>query len=416
MNEVIKDFIMFLIIVFSIINLSIFIMQLQYAIKEIAQLKYSNNFIDFKDKKISVIIPAYNEENNIYDCITSVLNSTSLSTNNLEVVVVDDQSTDNTWYVLENLQQNLNDSRLKTISGLVRPSTEVWVGKNWACFQGYKQAFGNFILFIDADVRLKSKTIETVVQTAILKDIDLLNCIPTVICGSLVEWLVQPLMFINLLISFNSKNVKNPHTEIAYAGGFFMLFRRSAYEQIGGHEAVANQVAEDVALARRIKKNGLKLSYSLGANLASLRMYSSWGALWEGWTKILYVGANRNLSLMLLLALVMISMYTIPWLWLIFLFSKSFFITLQKFDLIMIALALIGIVLQYKLRILALKAFHSSPKYWWLHGLGGILIAVFAIVSVIKAETGWGWTWRGRSLAQANSLKALIRACLFLKN
>ncbi|MCC5621827.1 hypothetical protein [Nostoc sp. CHAB 5715] len=59
---------------------------------------------------------------------------------------------------------------------------------------------------------------------------------------------------------------------------------------------------------------------------------------------------------------------------------------------------MIAILLQYNLRTLAAQASHSSPKYWWLHSLGGLLVAVIAIASVIKTETGWGWTWRGRSL------------------
>jgi hypothetical protein len=206
-------------------------------------------------------------------------------------------------------------------------------------------------------------------------------------------------MFINLLISLNSETVKNPKTETAFAGGFFMLFKRSAYEEVGGHQIVANQVAEDVALARLIKRNGLKLGYRLGPNLATLRMYRSWNAMWEGWTKVLYVGAQRNLLITLSLALVMLIIYSIPWLTLGIVLDKILVLGLmENLDLITIGSALIAIILQYKLRTLAEKALHISSKYWWLHSLGGLLIGVMAVVSIIKTETGWGWTWRGRSL------------------
>ena len=177
--------------------------------------------------------------------------------------------------------------------------------------------------------------------------------------------------------------------------------RVSAYEKVGGHQAVASQVAEDVALARLIKHNGLKLGYRLGAKIATLRMYRSWAALWEGWTKVLYVGSQRNLLTTLYLAFVMLTIYSIPWLELAIIVGKSLSHGWGTINSLTIGIALIAIFLQYKLRKLAEKAFHSPPKYWWLHGLGGLLVAVMAIASVIKTETGWGWTWRGRSLKKA---------------
>lgn len=79
------------------------------------------------------------------------------------------------------------------------------------------------MLFIDADVRLKYGAIETVIQVAKSENVDLLNCIPGLICGSLSEWLIQPLMFINLVVSLNSAGVKNPRTKTAFAFGNFYV-------------------------------------------------------------------------------------------------------------------------------------------------------------------------------------------------
>lgn len=389
----------------SLLILIGYLAQLQRAVTQIPQLNPSpyliaTNSFNFNCPKISVIIPAYNEVDNIQDCVTSILGSTDLSADHLEVWVVDDRSTDDTLTILKTLQQNLADSRLKLLPGLPQPENQVWTGKNWACTQAAERCDGEFLLFIDADVRLKRGAIETVIQAAASEQIDLLNCIPALVCGSLAEWLVQPLIFINLLISLNSAAVKNPKTKTAFAAGPFMLFRRSAYEQVGGHQAVASLVAEDVALARLIKHNGLKLQYALGRDLASLQMYSSWKTLWEGWTKNLYSGAQRNLWLMLFLALVMLTIYSIPWLGLVIVLGKSLLIGWKMLDWWVICLALSAIFLQYNLRSLASQALYSPPKYWWLHGLGGLLVAVIAIASVIKTETGWGWTWRGRSLKQ----------------
>ena len=398
--------ILLLILFLALFGLITYVANLKQAVTEIYQLSppkeifsdYYSNLSRFP--KISVIVPAYNEADNIQDCVTSILNSTSLLAENIEVWIVDDCSTDETLIILQTLQQSLKDPRLKLIPGLPRPEGQVWIGKNWACAQAAECAGGEFLLFIDADVRLKPGAIEAALQVALSERVDLLNCIPALVCDSLAEWLVQPLIFINLLISLNYKVVKDPKTETAFAAGPFMLFRRSAYEKIGGHQAVASQVAEDVALARLIKHSGLKLGYRLGANIATLRMYRSWEALWEGWTKVLYVGAQRKLIIMLCLAMVMLIIYSIPWLGLIIILEKSLAIGLEAIDLFTIGIALISIILQYKLRTLTANALHSPPKYWWLHSLGGLLVAVMAIASVIKTETGWGWTWRGRALRE----------------
>ena len=390
----------------SLVGLITYLVHLQNAVAEIHQLSpskdiYFNNPPNSGFPRVSVIVPAYNEADNIQDCVTSILSNTRLSAENLEVWIVDDQSTDETPMILQTLQQNLGDPRLKILPGLPRSKTQVWTGKNWACTQAAELSEGEFLLFIDADVRLKPGAIEAAIQTAVAENIDLLNCIPELVCESLSEWLVQPLMFINLLIALNYKVVKDPKTKTAFAAGPFMLFRRSAYEKVGGHQAVASQVAEDVALARLIKHNDLKLGYRLGAKIATLRMYRSWAALWEGWTKVLYVGSQRNLLTTLYLAFVMLTIYSIPWLELAIIVGKSLSHGWGTINSLTIGIALIAIFLQYKLRKLAEKAFHSPPKYWWLHGLGGLLVAVMAIASVIKTETGWGWTWRGRSLKKA---------------
>lgn len=387
----------------ALIGLTSYIFSLNKAVVEISQLSPLKDAFNYysplpKFPRVSVIVPAYNEADNIQDCILSILNSTSLSDEKLGVWVIDDQSTDETLIILQTLQQSLKDSRLNVITGLPRPKGKVWIGKNWACAQAPKFSQEEFLLFLDADVRLKPGAIESVIEVAVSEDLALLNCIPAVVCKSLVEWLVQPLMFINLLISLNSKAVKSPKTDTAFAGGFFMLFKRSAYEEIGGHQAVSDQVAEDVALARLIKRHRLKLGYRLGANIATLRMYRSWAAMWEGWTKVLYLGSQRNPLIMLALALVMLIIYFIPWLCLIFLISKNLIIGITTINFLSIGVALITILLQYKLYTLADKAFNTSLRYWWLNSLGGLLVSIMAVASIIKTETGWGWTWRGRSL------------------
>lgn len=349
--------------------------------------------------KVSVIIPAYNEAENIEDCVKTILLNTALPPEKFEVWVVDDQSSDRTLAILQMLQQQ-GDPRLHVIAGSSRPQDRLWLGKSWACQQAANQANGEYLIFIDADVRVKPEAISLIVKTALDQKVDFITCVPQIVSGSLVEWLVQPLMYINVLVSFNSEVVKNPKTRTAYALGPFLMFHASAYHQVGTHQGVSDQIAEDVAFARRIKSQGFYSRSILAPNLLSLRMYRNWQMLWEGWTKNLYVGAQRNVGLMLMLAFVMLTIYTIPWLGL----GIALFQTMQTPGLlpqITIGLAALAILLQYRIRNQGSKALGTLSTYWWLQGISGILIASLAIASVVKAETGWGWTWRGRRLSAA---------------
>jgi cellulose synthase/poly-beta-1,6-N-acetylglucosamine synthase-like glycosyltransferase len=345
---------------------------------------------------IAVVIPAYNEAGNVRECLLSVLNSTSSP--GLEVWLIDDQSTDETLAIAQTLHQELSDPRLHVLAGAPRPADEIWVGKNWACVQGAEQAKGEFLLFLDADTRLLPGAIEAAVQQAQKDKVDLLSCGPAIECGCLAEWLVQPLMFCIINVGFDFDAVNDPQSDKAFAAGPFMLFRRSAYHQIGGHRAVAHQVVEDVELSRLIKYRGLRLQFLDGSDFVTVRMYQTTRALWEGWTKNFYMGSQRHLSGTLGLVGMMLWLCTLPWvaLGLALVLILTHGVTLFSSSLLL--LSLLAVAQHYNLRRIAMKTAHIPPNYWWLTGLGGLMVAAIAIASIIKTETGWGWTWRGRSL------------------
>ncbi|NJL91364.1 MAG: glycosyltransferase [Coleofasciculaceae cyanobacterium SM2_1_6] len=198
---------------------------------------------------VTIIIPAYNEAENIEDCIQAALDSEQLTVNSeqltvsqqteqslVAVWVVDDQSTDQTLQIARSLQQELADPRLQILPGSPRPAGEVWVGKNWACHQIAQQLTSDYLLFIDADVQLKPGAIEAAIQKMEREQLDLLTAVPQVICGCWAEWLVQPMLMQTILIGFNFRQVNDPEHPNVFGAGMFMLFRRSTYEKLGGHK------------------------------------------------------------------------------------------------------------------------------------------------------------------------------------
>jgi cellulose synthase/poly-beta-1,6-N-acetylglucosamine synthase-like glycosyltransferase len=397
-----KNLIFSIVLLISICTLIVYLVSVYQAVNyllriDLSKISEEKDIARSQFPIVSVIIPALNEEENIENCVKSVLINTRLTPDLLEVWVVNDQSIDHTSEILQTLQTQWSEPRLKILPGLPHPEDQLWNGKSWACQQGSEQAKGEFLLFIDADIRLKPQAILAVVQTAIDQQLDFLTCIPAIASGSLIEWLVQPLMFINALATFNFKAGNSSRTKTNYALGRFLLFRADAYNAIGGHRAIAAEVTEDVAFARKIKRSGFRMQHVMGRNITALRTYRNWRALWEDWIKVLSVDAERSVILMLLLAIVMLLIYTVPWIGLI-ISTAQIFRHPTPFRIVAAGLASLAIFLQYWVRRWGSQALGTSTKYWWLQGAGGAIIAVLAIASLIKTETGWGWTWRGRQL------------------
>jgi hypothetical protein len=281
-----------------------------------------------------------------------------------------------------------------------RPTDKTWRGKNWACAQAAEQATGEYLLFIDADVRLEPKAIAAAISEAITTKSDLLSCAPQIVCGCFAEWLVQPLMMSAIAIGFDFNAVNDPNDKTAFAAGMFMLFRHDIYKKIGGHTAVADQPVEDVELARLVKGQGLKLRFMLAIALVKVRMYQSFATLWEGWTKNYYMGSQSNLWGTLFSAFVFLLIFLVPWVGLLISGYKFSTVTIHTgWEMGILLWALVAIALQFRLRKISAENFQQPLRYWWLGWLGGIIVASIAITSIIKTETGWGWTWRGRSLA-----------------
>ncbi|MEN9231654.1 MAG: glycosyltransferase family 2 protein [Thermostichus sp. DG02_5_bins_236] len=339
-------------------------------------------------ERLAVIVPAYNEAQNVVDCLTSILESTSAP---MQVWLVDDDSTDTTWELAQALANQRQDPRLHLLKGDPRPEGQVWVGKNWACAQAVVAIEADYLLFLDCDVRLGSGAIEAALLHLLETESGLITVGPQLVCGCLAEWLVQPIMMTILAVGYNFAAVNDPNSSKAFAFGPFMLFRRSAYEQVGGHAGVADVVVEDVTLGQRIKAAGLGLQIRLGGGRVRSRMYADGAALWEGWTKNWFLGLECNWFLAWSAIGTILMICSLPWL--------GFMVGIATFNTGLLLASLTGIAAQLGIRGL-LKHWADLPlRYWWLTGLGGWVTAAIVLASAIRTSTGRNWTWRGRSLA-----------------
>ena len=237
--------------------------------------------------RISVCVPARNEERGVEACLQSLLNQ---DYSNFEVIAIDDHSTDSTPSIMQALAQE--HSHLKVLEGINLP--EDWLGKPFALHQAFKVSQGEYLLFTDADLVFKSTALNTAVHVMRERKLDVLTLMPKAEFGSFWEQAVQPVIFGFIASLTRFKNVNNPGHKRAMGFGAFLMFRRAAYEKIGGHEAGKADVLEDVLIAKRAKRAGLKLLVADGKQLFSIRMYFGLKEIWFGWQKNMFLAMNES--------------------------------------------------------------------------------------------------------------------------
>lgn len=235
---------------------------------------------------VSVIIPARNESATIATVVRSVLAS---SYQPLELLVVDDRSSDDTATVVE----AISDSRLRLVRGRELP--QGWYGKSWACFQGYTAAQGDILLFTDADTRHEPALLGHAVGAIISEEAGLVTVSPRQSCLTFWERAVMPQIWFLLALRYSPRAVNRARSEReVIANGQFILTTRAAYEAVGTHEAVRHEVAEDLALAQAYLRHGKKLYFAFAEELMETRMYRGLSELIEGWSKNIYLGGRRS--------------------------------------------------------------------------------------------------------------------------
>jgi chlorobactene glucosyltransferase len=234
-----------------------------------------------KGKKVSVLIPARNEEDNIAECIESLLNQ---SYQDYEIVIYDDGSTDATWEILTRYQEQ--DGRIRCIHGADKP--DGWKGKTYALHQLAVAAQGDYLYMTDADTFHAPDAISWAVERMEERDLDAFSAMPEQVTQTFAEKLIVPTVFIPLLFLplqiFNSMSLKR----ISFGIGQFFMFRREVFFSLGGMSPVRTRVTEDIALARKIKADGYRYQFLNSFGHIRCRMYGSFKESIEGFSKNFY--------------------------------------------------------------------------------------------------------------------------------
>jgi chlorobactene glucosyltransferase len=334
---------------------------------------------------LSIVVPARDEERSIERCVRSLLAQRYID--DLEVIVIDDRSTDRTRAILDTIAAE--DPRLRIFTGEEMP--EGWVGKPWALAQAERHAHGDWLLFTDADSHHGPLAAATTLWYATKFGADAISLATHQELGTFWERASVPTILGTLVfVSGPFGAINDPAQPVkAIANGQYILVSRAAYDALGGHAALAGEIVEDVAFARRLKEDG-RFRYLLlgGHELASVRMYRSLPEIWSGFTKNIYFGAGGDLRALAGAVVFLLTTSAVP----IALCARN--AARRKPLLALEAFASLGTIVAAQ--AFGMRRAGFSPRLAPLQPLGTLLFAAITLNSTFAVLSGRGVAWRGR--------------------
>lgn len=333
--------------------------------------------------RVSVMIPARDEQGGIEACVRSALENQEVD---VEVVVLDDHSTDQTAQIVQNLAAE--DSRVRYVRGRALPPE--WNGKQFACFQLAEVAEHDRFLFLDADVRLQPDAVRKLVDYQNDTQADLLSAFPQQQTGTPLEICLVPMMHV-ILLGFLPLHRMRASREAAYAAGCGQLFltTRQAYQAAGTHQAIKHSRHDGLKLPRAFRHAGLSTDVIDGTTLASCRMYHSSGEVIRGILKNADEGI-ANARLILPFTILLLGGGVLPVIVLL--------ASVPSKNLTAGCLALVGIFLGHFPRALGAVKFRQNAYGVVFHSLATLLFVILQWIALLMQMTGHSVAWRGRTV------------------
>jgi chlorobactene glucosyltransferase len=346
--------------------------------------------------KVSVILPARNEEKYIAKCLDSLLKQ---SYPNFEIVAINDSSSDRTGEIIQ--RYHIINSKVVAINAEPKPE-EVWIGKNWACYQGYLNSTGEIFLFTDADTVHSTSTMSLAVTYLTKQGLDALTAIPKILLEENI-WIkiTLPLLWTLSYAKYSALRANNPKSKVGYFFGSFFIITRKTYEAVGTHKAVKSEIVEDGALGRKVKEEKFNLRVVRGERYVEAIWARDFNTLWDGLRRLMIPLYQRERTNALLMTVSSFLLLLLPFILLPFLLfsttttsitlsTDDSYYSVNDFMLTTIALLFSTSAIQSKYTLF------QNTLYIVGSPLAGVIIFFSFVSSILDATKKNAVNWKGR--------------------
>ena len=345
---------------------------------------------------ISILIPARNEAENISKCLGSLLKQ---DYPNLEIIVLDDNSTDETGKMVKVIAEK--DNRVRLVEGA--PLKDGWTGKNFASHQLAKHAKGEYFIFTDADTFHFPKSVLRAFGALIGTKVDALSIYPRQIMVTFAERMAVPIIntalqcFIPFILI---KKSKSPLFSTAI--GQFMMFKRETYEKIGGYESIKGHMIDDIQISKRVKKSGDKFMVFDGRNTIYCRMYTNLKGVVSGLANSIYPAFNGNILALFSFTGVLTATLLAPF---VLLPLGAF---LFDWPAVIIRLMIFQVIIVLAIKTIFAIRYKQSMVDILLAPLSMAVIDVLIFISFFQVKYGKGLSWKGRAYDVSRNDKTIL--------
>ena len=363
-------------------------------IRSMLRTFHESPFLDKFEKKecgkpkVSIILPARNEEKFIEKCLDSLVNQ---DYDNYEVIAINDSSEDMTGNIIKKYSEKFP----KVIFVDAKPKPDGWIGKNWACIEGYKKASGDLLLFTDADTTHTGSVISLAVSHMLSLELDALTVIPRMLCLDKITKITLPMISTFLHTRFSALRVNDTSKNTGYFFGSFFIIRKSTYDSVGTHEGVKGELVEDGALGKKVKESDFKMRMVRGEHLVNAVWARDATTLWNALKRLMisFCLQNAKLAVASFFGVLFLLFMAFP----ILGYSIIFFNSTDSF-LMLFVISCIASILVYIGGILdATKGLDLKVKYSLFAPVGSFIVVGGFLAGLIQAKSKTALSWRGRT-------------------
>jgi glycosyltransferase involved in cell wall biosynthesis len=339
--------------------------------------------------KVSVILPARNEERYIGRCLDTLL---AQDYSNFQIIAINDSSTDATGKIMQ--EYSAKDSRVVYVSAPAKP--DGWAGKNWACYQGYLRSEGEILMFTDADTEHASNTMSLATHHLLSQNLDALTAVPHLVCNDFWTKITLPALATFLHTRFSPLRVNDPKVKTGYFFGSFFIITRRTYEAVGTHKGVKEELVEDGALGGKVKSSNFKMKMVRGERHIDAIWARDLSSLWHGLRRLmmpLYHQDRIGAGLMTIAVffILLVPFLTVPYSAL----ASGLAGNISSEILILIQVMAVGIIF-ITTGFQCAKGVYENPSYALAAPISGAIVSFGFLSAIIDAARRGAVSWRDR--------------------